>query len=322
MNETEPPKIDRRTKKWVAWCRANPEAYATWCKANPEAHTVELTKPDRRTREAKGLPVDSNLLRRRERGAQCKTGVAVDLRKKEYAALRKPGDEAYRASLQKKEKLKATLPDTIQVPAPNGELVTMWLHRSGRYGLNKPPPLQTSEASRNNAKKAGERYQRNFDDDPTAASKLVNATAKAVLAGKGRAAFVKHSSMQVITAADRTRLWRMIKTSVEEFNKQLSDRLAELATDVTDEMKRQLAERVYKPAELNFALSVIEQARARLDGRNSIQNAQINIQVNNLNGLSKEALIAQLTNPQAAALPAPETDLVAFPVEMQEEDLV
>ncbi len=85
--------------------------------------------------------------------------------------------------------------------------------------------------------------------------------------------------------------------SVEAFNSKLADRLACLAEAVADEIGENLATKAFKPGELAFLLSILEDKRSKLDGRAALQNSQVNVQINNYgtSGKTREELLGGLT---------------------------
>ncbi len=89
------------------------------------------------------------------------------------------------------------------------------------------------------------------------------------------------SRLGPVTNDDRRVLRRLTGWTQDEFNRELSTHLADFSAEVLNEMRSQLRAGKYKPSELNFAFAVSEDKRARLDGRSSLQNASVNIQVNN-----------------------------------------
>lgn len=124
---------------------------------------------------------------------------------------------------------------------------------------------------------------------------LVEQTAKTIIAGKGikTSPFLQAAN---VSQSDRVLLAKIANTTVEEFNRQLSVKLA-AASD-------KLANRVLNEAQdiplqsVAFTMAVMEDKRARLDGHNALAAAGgINVQINHFNGggKTKEQIIAELS---------------------------
>lgn len=97
----------------------------------------------------------------------------------------------------------------------------------------------------------------------------------------GKVEIVADSRFGEITPDERKAIRKVAGMSVEAFNARMSQRLQELADKCADRIEQDLDSGAHKPGEMAFLYSVIEDKRARLDGRNAVQNAQINVQVNN-----------------------------------------
>lgn len=115
-----------------------------------------------------------------------------------------------------------------------------------------------------------------------------------------------HPALSHMTEADRNSLQRAMKEPIEIFNARLSEKLRCLADRITDRIGEKLDVDAFKPGELPFALSVVEDKRVRLDGTHALNNASVNQQVNNffIGSVSKDALLASLDGRTKIAQPA------------------
>jgi hypothetical protein len=96
------------------------------------------------------------------------------------------------------------------------------------------------------------------------------------------------------TEEDRRHLTRITGMTADEFNAKLSAKLQVLSDKIAKRIEEKIDENAFKPGELPFAFSVMEDKRARLDGRNGVNNAQINVQVNNYGDRSRDEIIGSL----------------------------
>jgi hypothetical protein len=140
--------------------------------------------------------------------------------------------------------------------------------------------------------------------------KLVNAVAQATLDTKG-IGLARHPQLREVSKNDRQMLQRVVGMSVEEFNSRLMSKLDNLADKILDRMLDTVDDTPLNS--LGFNLSVAIDKRQRLQGINATQAANVNIQVNNYGGMSKEEIIAKLTGKpvEPKALPASEVSNMA-----------
>lgn len=87
-------------------------------------------------------------------------------------------------------------------------------------------------------------------------------------------------------------LGRALRMDVDEFRAQFAAQLRSTAALLADQLQARANE--LKPGEIPFALSVMVDKASVLDGRAALQNASVNIQVNNYGSAPKEALLADL----------------------------
>lgn len=87
-------------------------------------------------------------------------------------------------------------------------------------------------------------------------------------------------------------LGRALRMDVDEFRAQFSAQLRSTGALLLDQLQARANE--LKPGEIPFALSVMVDKAASLDGRNALQNASVNIQVNNYGTAPKDNLLSEL----------------------------
>ena len=131
--------------------------------------------------------------------------------------------------------------------------------------------------------------------------KLINAVAQAALE-TGGVGIRRHPQLKEVSRNDREMLQRVVGMSVEEFNSRLMSKLDNLADKILDRMLETVDDTPLNS--LGFNLSVAIDKRQRLQGLNATQAANVNIQVNNYGGMSKEEIIAKLTGKPVEAKPA------------------
>lgn len=96
------------------------------------------------------------------------------------------------------------------------------------------------------------------------------------------------------TDEDKRQLTRITGMSVEEFNAKFSEKLRTMADKVLERIGEHVEAGTHKPGELSFLLAILEDKRAKLDGKGSSGASQINVQVNNY-GLKREDILAKLS---------------------------
>jgi len=131
--------------------------------------------------------------------------------------------------------------------------------------------------------------------------KLINAVAQATLE-TGGVGIRRHPQLKEVSRSDREMLQRVVGMSVEEFNSRLMSKLDNLADKILDRMLETVDDTPLNS--LGFNLSVAIDKRQRLQGINATQAANVNIQVNNYGGMTKEEIIAKLTGKPVEAKPA------------------
>ena len=121
------------------------------------------------------------------------------------------------------------------------------------------------------------------------AEKLADACAERMLAGQSTQLIPRNCAPA--STDDKRALQRIIGESADDFNARLSGKLMEAADRIADRILETVAEGRFKPGELGFIFSVVEDKRARLDGRAAIGAAGVNIQVNNFGRASRNDIL-------------------------------
>lgn len=136
---------------------------------------------------------------------------------------------------------------------------------------------------------------------------VIDATADALTSGRG---FNLRASPQLgpVRETDKRAITRLTGWAPEQFNEKLGLELQSIVTKVVSRIEDKLDADEYKPNELTFLFAVIEDKRARLDGRAQLANGSVNVQINNFGPatLSRAEIMSSLR------------DRVAEKVEQQE----
>jgi inorganic pyrophosphatase/exopolyphosphatase len=123
-------------------------------------------------------------------------------------------------------------------------------------------------------------------------SQFVKQTAAAIVQ---HGAGLKAAKTTAPTEEDAKSLARIAGMTIEEFNSRLAVEFGEIANTVAAQIRDMLASREFKPSEMAYLLSVIEDKRATLNGRAQVSGAQVNVQINNYgDSRSKEEILASL----------------------------
>lgn len=120
---------------------------------------------------------------------------------------------------------------------------------------------------------------------------LVDVIAAQIVQGKG---LRKNPHLGEVTEYDQRNLARITGESVEVFNERLAQKLRTIADKVTDRIEQKVDQDAFKTGELGFILSVAHDKRLSLDGSRALNNASVNIQVNNFGSSPKSALLSEL----------------------------
>ena len=101
-----------------------------------------------------------------------------------------------------------------------------------------------------------------------------------------------------LTANDERRLSYALGMSVDEWRKEFGTQLRETASELLTLTRAELAR--IKPDARAYTLAVLVDKATALEGRQSLNQASVNIQVNNFGPNPRESLIASLVNPRIA----------------------
>ncbi len=112
----------------------------------------------------------------------------------------------------------------------------------------------------------------------------------AVMAALGARTFAQAS--KPLSDDQKDLLSRALRMDVDEFRAQFAAQLRATGAGLIDLLQARMNE--LKPGEIPFALSVMVDKAAALDGRASLQNASVNIQVNNYGVTAKDSLLGDL----------------------------
>ncbi len=124
--------------------------------------------------------------------------------------------------------------------------------------------------------------------DPKELAENVAAT---ISQGKG---LRRSPNLSAVSVEDRRQLTRITGESVEIFNERIALNLREIADLATQRIREKLESDEFKAGELGFILSVAHDKRLSLDGSRALNNASVNIQVNNYGSAPKETLLGEL----------------------------
>lgn len=139
---------------------------------------------------------------------------------------------------------------------------------------------------------------------PLTPDEVAQATAAALVSG--RAVWLKEcAQLGPVRQSDVSALARLTGWTPAEFNAKLAEYLQVIAFKTAQWIDFNLEHGLYKPNELTFLFAVMEDKRARLDGRSQITQS-VNVQINNFaapQGMSRKAVMSslrQLDDPRAA----------------------
>jgi hypothetical protein len=87
---------------------------------------------------------------------------------------------------------------------------------------------------------------------------------------------------------DKKAVQKVLGITADELNQRLSEKMGQISERILARVEEKLEADAVKANELFFGLAVIEDKRARLDGRSTLNAATVNVQVNNFNGDTKD----------------------------------
>lgn len=109
-----------------------------------------------------------------------------------------------------------------------------------------------------------------------------------------------------VTDSDRQMLNRIARETAEEFNERIGMKLRAIGDKVLAKIEEKLDADQFKTSELAFVYSVAHDKRLSLDGSRALQNASVNIQVNNFGPNPKESLLNELEGLRNVTPPPPQ----------------
>lgn len=117
--------------------------------------------------------------------------------------------------------------------------------------------------------------------------KLIPGVVRAVI---GKAAIAKET--QALSIKDRESLTRAIRMDVDVWRQQFAQKLRETGEELLELTRQELQD--IPPAARAYTLAVLIDKSQVLEGKNALQNSQVNVQINNFGDLSREELMRKL----------------------------
>lgn len=124
-----------------------------------------------------------------------------------------------------------------------------------------------------------------------APEELAQSVVESISEGKG---LRRSPHLGPVTEEDRRTLTRITGESVEVFNERIALSLRDIADLATQRIKEKLEGDEFKAGELGFILSVAHDKRLSLDGSRALNNAAINVTVNQFGPSPKAVLLSEL----------------------------
>ena len=131
---------------------------------------------------------------------------------------------------------------------------------------------------------------------PIDGAKLIPGVVKAVI---GRSSIAKET--QPLSIEGRKHLQRAMKMDVDEWRAQFAAKLRETGEELLELTRQELQD--IPPAARAYTLAVLIDKSQVLEGKNALQNSQVNVQINNFGSMSREELMKKLSgqfDPQPA----------------------
>lgn len=113
---------------------------------------------------------------------------------------------------------------------------------------------------------------------------------KAIAAAIGAKTF--RQATRELTQLEADSLSRTLRMPIEEFRAELGQQLRETTAELLAITRRDLE--LIKPDSRAYTLAVLIDKAQALEGRNQVNNASVNIQVNNYGSATKDSLLASL----------------------------
>lgn len=122
---------------------------------------------------------------------------------------------------------------------------------------------------------------------------------RVVLAATGGTAFSGINRQREISEREKESLSRAIGRDVEQWRAEFAVALRRTGSKLLQRLEDSIDD--IKPDALAYSLAVVADKASALDGRNQVNAASVNIQVNNYGTASKESLLAMLNGQEMAA---------------------
>ena len=142
--------------------------------------------------------------------------------------------------------------------------------------------------------------KRTYDPDS-----LAENLATAVIDGKG--GIRRSPFLGPVTLDDRKTLARITGEPVEVFNERFAQKLRIVSDKAIDRIEQKLDNDEFKTGELAFVMTSATDKRLALDGSRALQNASVNITVNQFGPHPKDQLLSELDGLSNAKLVSPIT---------------
>lgn len=142
---------------------------------------------------------------------------------------------------------------------------------------------------------------------PVNGEKLIPGVVKAVI---GRSSIAKET--QPLSIEGRRNLQRAIKMDVDEWRSQFAAKLRETGEELLELTRQELQD--IPPAARAYTLAVLIDKSQVLEGKNALQNSQVNVQINNFGSMSREEIMRKLSGQFDPVAP-----VAAEPVDVQAE---
>lgn len=158
------------------------------------------------------------------------------------------------------------------------------------YGLKKDGTPKKAPSGRK-VKAPGAPPDEHVDKTTYDPVELAKNVAASITEGRG---LRRSPRLTNVREEDRRQLTRITGESVEVFNERIALNLREIADLASQRIREKLEANEFKAGELGFILSVAHDKRLSLDGSRALQNASVNIQVNNFGPSAKDQLLGEL----------------------------
>jgi hypothetical protein len=158
------------------------------------------------------------------------------------------------------------------------------------YGLKKDgTPKKKHTGGKNGARPPGipnTALKRTYDPEQLAKD-------VAITLSKGQG-IMRAPTLRTLSEPDRRSLAASLQEPVEAFNDRLASKLRSIADKLADSIEHDVDNGLFKPGEKGFIFSVMHDKRLSLDGSRALNNASVNVTVNNFGPSPKAQLLTEL----------------------------